>query len=608
MTSKINHSPDQQLLVARKLSNNDTLGRIAHQLRLPQHASARIDRKDRWAAEDWSREQLGSPPKLFADLFESYTGALFLRYGWHYTHSWLKKVYSPITAAADRDALLTTDVAPRKWSAPDTHPWSQKSQWAFEDFIEERGPDMKQAIKAALQALPRSEISPRREEVGMQLFKLWICELSFRLYPELHCARGRGAHFLSSITSGIMSEDTLGHVGLLMSLSSHLPPSDPDFLVVYPVPRNADKKDIMGNIDRARPKLASILKSVAGAFYLRHPTRARKWACRPIIGPSSKTVPKPSKPAPRKSDTAVDALLKTFENLNIDRNLKISQTVRSETSTPIKSKPKKYTIRINASWLITHGETDVENISGSYSDFELDLNPYKLLDEGGSFPLPESGKNGNECPKADKQKDLPRDGSESPSSNGLKSVDDKASQSSKVPLAPDSDGEQDMVFSSSESASDMEFSDSDEDFDSAEQVIEKLSERPARTEDDGLVDALERLDLAGTKNTTEDMNHTHPDEKMLRVQPCNTSSKALEPSQPCSKIEETDSAGPDTMDSAKGSFLGEDGEKDMEFSSDEESNNESGSNTRQTSPTIRTIENPSNSISDTKPKNKSRGP
>ncbi|KAG6856716.1 hypothetical protein H0H87_001505 [Tephrocybe sp. NHM501043] len=147
MASKINHSPAQQTLVARRLSNNDTLGRISHQIRLPQHACALLDPGDRRAAEAWARSQSGSPPKLFADIFESYTGALFLRHGWHYTHAWLRKVYAPIIAAAARDVFITTDVATSRWSKSDDQLWPQRAQWTYEDYIEEHGAEIKETTK-----------------------------------------------------------------------------------------------------------------------------------------------------------------------------------------------------------------------------------------------------------------------------------------------------------------------------------------------------------------------------------------------------------------------------------------------------------------------------
>ncbi|KAG6876977.1 hypothetical protein C0992_011160 [Termitomyces sp. T32_za158] len=286
MASKISHSPDQQTLFARKLSNNDTLGRIAHQLRLPQHASVRLDSADRRAADAWSACRSGSPPKLFADLFESYMGALFLRHGWHYTHAWLKKVYEPIVAAAARDAFSTTEVAPSLWCISDAQPWPQQIQRAFEEFIDERKAEMQEAIKVVMQSLPRPEVSSGKKEVGMQLLKLWICELAFRVYPEMHSARDRGAHFLSCITNALVSDSTLGHLGLRLSLSSYLHPSDPDFLVAYPVSGSNKEKDVMEDLDRAKPKVAGILKALTGAFYLRHPTRTRKWGhkwLRPLV-------------------------------------------------------------------------------------------------------------------------------------------------------------------------------------------------------------------------------------------------------------------------------------------------------------------------------------
>ncbi|KAG6907604.1 hypothetical protein DXG01_008222 [Tephrocybe rancida] len=526
MASKINHSPAQQTLVARRLSKNDTLGRIAHQLRLPQHARARLDPGDRRAAEAWSRRQSGSPPKLFADLFESYTGALFLRHGWHYTHAWLRKVYAPIIAAAARDALTTTEVAPSRWSAPDAQPWTKRTQWSFEDFMEERSLELKEATKAVMQALPKSEVSTRREEVGMQLLKLWICELALSVYPELRGARERGAHFLSSITSALMSDDTLGHLALLLSLF------------------------------------------------------------RPVILPSPTASVKPTPPADTrasKRDSPLDTLLSTFEHFTIDPKLRAdstessSQEIKSSKSRDIgKAKTKKYTIKIDALWLVGSSNADVKD------DVDLDLDPYKLLDEGGAFPAPETGEIVHQNNHADTNAEQPVENlplAQKNESSEPKDAPNKATgaidptKDASEPAtegALDSDGSQDMEFSSSSSGteSDMMFSSDESDEPPCAGTHHDESRPDAGGLEDVLSEALERLEIAPSSAVREEdtaLATPSPGASKGQVQELTEKEKA-----PVGSGLDTELEDMEFPSSSEQPAEDANTESDMEFSSDEE--------------------------------------
>ncbi|KAG6901735.1 hypothetical protein C0995_008389 [Termitomyces sp. Mi166 len=581
MASKLNHSPDQQTLFARRLSNNDTLGRIAHQLRLPQHASVRLDSVDRSAAEAWSRCKSGSPPKLFADLFESYTGALFLRPGWHYTHAWLKKVYEIITAAA-RDAFSTTEVAPLLWSIPDAQPWPQQIQRDFEDFIDEREAEMQETTKVVMQSIPRSEVSSRRQE------------------------RSRPWRTFSLITNALMSDDTLGHIGILLSLSSYLPPSDPDFLVTCPVSCSMEDKDTVENLDRTKPKAAGILKALIGAFYLRHPTRARKWGhkwlrplvCwtmgtllrvgryRPIISPSPHAFPKltlSAKDEPSKPDTAVEALLKTFEHLAIDSKIKTHKKTSSTTSNEpqkakTQTKTKKYTIKINAPWLFSYVGTNnsaKDDEKKVQLDLDIELDPYKLLDEGGTFPAPEPEKN------------TPDEDEKDHSTSDLRQPEDACSKRTTDPTDGDSDGSQDMEFSSSSSGteSDMEFS-SEEDVHETQTDGDGKNHKTKDKEEekeDGLTKALERLKIHPSGTGTEG---SIVDSMAPATRSEGSGSSSPEPCRPTelsrsSKISkevkerhvesttEEDELEDMEFSSSGASAAEDDGEKDMEFSDED---------------------------------------
>ncbi|GLB39883.1 hypothetical protein LshimejAT787_0703930 [Lyophyllum shimeji] len=309
MAAKAKQIPGEQAWLARRLSNNDTLGRIAYQLRLHRHA--RLDPTDRLAADSWTPARAHPPPKLFADLFESYVGALYTHHGWTFTHAWLRRVYTPVLAAAARDVFFSTDdhALPARWLAPNALPWRSSVQRAFEAFMDSRRERLRKGAEETLTSLPRVSVSgdaeATRVEIATQLLKLWICDIAQRVFPELKSATQGGAHFLSMVTRALMSDLTLGYLSALLSLSACLPPSDPDFLSSPSRPRRATSEIADSNVrigtlkdplagprvlklnkgmrsetsmDMAyRAKLACVLKARIGAYCLQHPVQGRKW-------------------------------------------------------------------------------------------------------------------------------------------------------------------------------------------------------------------------------------------------------------------------------------------------------------------------------------------
>ncbi|KAJ7481491.1 hypothetical protein FB451DRAFT_1030541, partial [Mycena latifolia] len=96
--------PDQQIFVGRKISNNDTLARLAYWLELDKYAA--LSPEDAHAIEGWSpRLTRNAPPKVLADLFEAFVGAYSLERGWAALLSWLEPFFAPLVAIATEDFL-----------------------------------------------------------------------------------------------------------------------------------------------------------------------------------------------------------------------------------------------------------------------------------------------------------------------------------------------------------------------------------------------------------------------------------------------------------------------------------------------------------------------
>ncbi|KAF8208187.1 ribonuclease III domain-containing protein, partial [Mycena galopus ATCC 62051] len=93
--------PDQQIFVARKISNNDTLGRLAWWLHLDKYAV--LSCQDAHAIRTWSPRRKGAPPKVLADLFESVVGAYCLERGWPALLSWLEPFFKPLMELSTQD-------------------------------------------------------------------------------------------------------------------------------------------------------------------------------------------------------------------------------------------------------------------------------------------------------------------------------------------------------------------------------------------------------------------------------------------------------------------------------------------------------------------------
>jgi hypothetical protein len=102
------HAIDFDLLktVVRVVSNDDTFGRIAFCLRLYRNTD--VEMADRAMIHQWNLESTSRPPKALGDLFEAFSGAVYVQYGFRELKLWLGRIFEPIIAVATSDYLAKT--------------------------------------------------------------------------------------------------------------------------------------------------------------------------------------------------------------------------------------------------------------------------------------------------------------------------------------------------------------------------------------------------------------------------------------------------------------------------------------------------------------------
>ncbi|CAL1709610.1 unnamed protein product [Somion occarium] len=222
--------------VRRVVCSNDTIGRLAFCLRF--HVQANTDAQDRFSIDEWHPLSNDHPPKVLADLFEAYVGAVFVQHGWSILERWLNKLFTPIVKAATGDFWLSvspeqlfgiSSKTPKiKVMAPET-----KSQGKLLAYIEFKRDVLTAQGKLAVSALPPGtkyrfdqrtlrlqDPDAERVEVAVHLINMWICQIVINFWPEYHTARARAAHMLSGITGLIVSEHSTAQLEDPLCLSS----------------------------------------------------------------------------------------------------------------------------------------------------------------------------------------------------------------------------------------------------------------------------------------------------------------------------------------------------------------------------------------------------
>ncbi|OCH92748.1 hypothetical protein OBBRIDRAFT_811482 [Obba rivulosa] len=99
--SKANHKAVRQVICT-----NDTFGRLAFYLNF--HKGAEMDERDAQDVDDWNPLSGVHPPKVLADLFEAYAGAVYIQHGWTKLERWLRELLDPIVMVATGDHWLSS--------------------------------------------------------------------------------------------------------------------------------------------------------------------------------------------------------------------------------------------------------------------------------------------------------------------------------------------------------------------------------------------------------------------------------------------------------------------------------------------------------------------
>lgn len=195
-------------MVSRVLSNNDTLGRLAHRLRLHEHASFGPERK--LLVAGWSPKGVTVPPKAMADLFESHVGAVYVEKGWQAVVKWLTTVYAPLVPAAEGDFLGRhpgfNDV--RLAREFDGEPEILDFQRRLVDSMTLSALTLIKGAQELSKYTPPSTIfnfdtnaglanDSGLELIGVDVINLWVCKICLELSPDILKATSHASHLMT---------------------------------------------------------------------------------------------------------------------------------------------------------------------------------------------------------------------------------------------------------------------------------------------------------------------------------------------------------------------------------------------------------------------------
>jgi len=195
-------------VVGRVLSNNDTLGRLAHRLRLHEHASFDPEKKELVAG--WSPKGVTVPPKGMADLFESYVGAVYVEKGWQAVLNWFTTLYAPLVPAAEDDFLCRHPGLNDVCLSPafDGEPNIRGFQRQLVDSMTLSALILIKGAQELSENMPPSTIftfdksnglanDSARELIGLDVINLWVCKICLHISPEILKATHHAAHLMT---------------------------------------------------------------------------------------------------------------------------------------------------------------------------------------------------------------------------------------------------------------------------------------------------------------------------------------------------------------------------------------------------------------------------
>lgn len=232
----------------RVVCNNDTFGRLAFCLHFERHA--KFDDEDALEVDAWNPQSSKRAPKALADLFEAYAGAVYMQHGWKRVMHWLSLVFEPIIKVATHDYWyhnLPNYMCGDRFFGD--NPMTPRLQDKFLDFLEYKRDFLVEKCSPAMEALAsdtrlvfsvKGELEePHCEEIetAIQLLNFWICDMTWKIWPQYHHATVRAphlatvccsrvfhcdclynAHLAQCITDMIMSDLSLSYLARIISL------------------------------------------------------------------------------------------------------------------------------------------------------------------------------------------------------------------------------------------------------------------------------------------------------------------------------------------------------------------------------------------------------
>ncbi|KAK7683760.1 hypothetical protein QCA50_013136 [Cerrena zonata] len=307
MLDKLTLDPIRRMIVRRIICKNDTIGRLARALGIDK--DAKLEKNDRWCNDSWYLALKESPPKVTADIFEAYVGAIFIQHGLHAASDWLQTLLTPVIKAANKDFTHEYGIGNISPSYPEPKtetklPWGDKvpetdAQAALSDFLRNR--DMwswlREFGKVALDSLPSKEDGFRfrfskgmlqgpsrdRIEVGERLLDLWVCQICTHEFPEYYMATSRAPGLVTNITNLITEEDTLSRLSSTLNVHDF-------YLNIYDYDRPSSTSDYGRPLSTSVPikgtERVQMLMATFGWFHYFRPDDAHRWGpelLRPIV-------------------------------------------------------------------------------------------------------------------------------------------------------------------------------------------------------------------------------------------------------------------------------------------------------------------------------------
>lgn len=197
--------------MSRVISNNDTFARISYCLRF--HVHAELTSQDQLLIDKWDPTSSLAPPKVLADLFEAYAGAVLIQHGWKRLRVWLERIFKPVIQVCTADYWHSTSGAEIFGESSSRRKQAiqpeSKTEAKLLDYIEFKRTKTKEDGQQALDMLPENTIfhfgingrlrepDSDRVEIAIHLVNLWICQIVIKFWPEYHHAKAKAAHMLS---------------------------------------------------------------------------------------------------------------------------------------------------------------------------------------------------------------------------------------------------------------------------------------------------------------------------------------------------------------------------------------------------------------------------